>query len=166
MLLGKDMTVQQFQEKFPELYSQIVSETTNAVKATCEAGFATERNALKADLAKANRQNKIMSMATKLCKVEASQAIIDSDMSVEDAYVALVDAPADKEGKSFSAKVFEGTSTEPVGNGGENAEVSNAEQAKAYVAEKFKLTSKSEITKKARREFPKFFVFHNPQPEA
>lgn len=155
MLFDKNMTATQFEEKFPELYAEVF----NLGKSNGIAFQVSAIEELKKENSLLKKNEKILSMGKKLNKITFSESLINSEKSMEDCLTELIEAPEDKPAAAgIAAEVFLSTAPPAAGQGETEIDVTDQDQAKAFVAKKYSLTKRSEITQRARRDFPSLFV--------
>lgn len=166
------MTLETLKSKYPELHAEFQTSLMSEAKETLSLEYAAKLSESNSNAAKLDRENKILKACIKAGAMDQVDALCASEASVEDVYLSLLSrapaapavpesaAPAEPSAQEpgFMSKVFSKTAPPPAGaNSGEAAEVSTQEQAKAYVRDKFSLTSISSIAKQARRSFPELF---------
>jgi hypothetical protein len=166
MMFPAKMSLAELQAKFPNLQSEMLTQVKAEASQEATAPLAAKNAELQETVNKLSRDNKIMQACVKADRADTMEELLASDNSVEDAYLILLSEPkkeqsaADGSGSQFMKQVFQQTAAEPAGNNGNDPsseEVLTQTQAEASVAKRFNLTKRSDILKKARREYSSLY---------
>jgi len=162
MFPSKDLSLEQFQEKFPDLHAKMQESLSVKIRDSISTEQSTEQASklsnLEDALKKEQRINKITSACIKAGKLEMSEELISSEKSVEDCYLEMLSSNSQTNsntgGSNLFKKVFEQTAPPSAGSDKELPQLNTYSEACAFVANRDGLTKKNEIARKVREEFP------------
>jgi len=154
----KDATVEDLKADNPELYQQIVAETTATVQANCQGQISALQAQIAESDAQAKRAKGIRASALKLGQVAEGEVLVASDKSLEDCLVELISGTHEASGDLGNAFA----ATAPVAAGSAAAseldlpEPKTQEAAMQYCLKKYGC-SKREAWAKASLDFAELF---------
>lgn len=158
MFPSKDLSLEQFQEKFPDLHAKMQESLSVKIRDSVSTEQASKLSNLEDALKKEQRINKITSACIKAGKLEMSEELISSEKSVEDCYLEMLSSNSqtnsNTNGSNLFKKVFEQTAPPSAGSDKELPQLNTYSEACAFVANRDGLTKKNEIARKVREEFP------------